>query len=67
MYATTIALCPECAADCAAEYREAPDGMRLVLNCETHREHSERVESDAVFFKKGYEVEHAQRLRQLPI
>lgn len=66
-YKTTTSICPYCGVDYSAIYEERPDGMWLKLECRKHGEYAERVESDAEFFKEGYELEYEPRINQLLI
>ena len=67
IYAETISLCPECAKDCQAYYEEKDEGIYLNIECSEHGLHSERVESDAQFFKQRYEQEYEKDCKHLAL
>ncbi|MEE9613597.1 MAG: radical SAM protein [Thermodesulfobacteriota bacterium] len=65
IYAETIALCPMCAKDSPAFYEEKKDGMYLHAECAEHGRLSEKMESDAAFFRDCYEQEYEKPYSQL--
>lgn len=57
-YKETVSLCPECAREVPSYYEERDDGMYLHFECSEHGRVADKVENDAVFFKRQYEQEY---------
>lgn len=57
-YCETVSLCPHCGIDCPALYEFRADGVHLLADCPVHGSSEERVESDAAFFRAGYECDY---------
>ncbi|MBN1674612.1 MAG: radical SAM protein [Kiritimatiellae bacterium] len=59
VYAKTKSLCPVCAGECEATYREEADGIFLHIECPAHGGTVEQAERDVGFFKKSYETDYS--------